>query len=60
MKNKNQNTNTTPSAEEIKDVDTAQLDNVTGGCAACGMANCTMGTGTAGIENVRARRLGWC
>lgn len=29
--------------EEIETVQTVELDNVTGGCAACGMANCTMG-----------------
>ncbi len=29
--------------ENIETVQTVELDNVTGGCAACGMANCTMG-----------------
>ena len=27
---------------EIPTIDGVQLDNVSGGCAACGMANCTM------------------
>ena len=35
--------------EEIETLQTVELDNVTGGCAACGMANCTMGASpTAG------------
>lgn len=35
--------NQKPTTEEIETVQTVELDNVTGGCAACGMANCTMG-----------------
>lgn len=35
--------NQQPKTEEIQTVQTVELDNVTGGCAACGMANCTMG-----------------
>lgn len=34
--------NKTEAATEIPSIDTAQLDTVSGGCAACGMANCTM------------------
>lgn len=35
-------TNKTEAATEIPSIDIAQLDTVSGGCAACGMANCTM------------------
>jgi hypothetical protein len=53
MKTEKTNKNFTTTTEQIKDVDAVQLENVTGGCAACGMANCTMGA----APNQFARRF---
>ncbi len=47
----NKTTNSTKPATEnqtIETIETIELDDVTGGCAACGMANCTMGASAAG------------
>ena len=45
MKNKTEQKPTT--TEQIDTIEAVALDNVTGGCAACGMANCTMGANQA-------------
>ena len=45
MKNKTEDKLT--KTEEIATIETVALDNVTGGCAACGMPNCTMGANQA-------------
>ncbi|MBA2541093.1 MAG: hypothetical protein H0V17_15745 [Deltaproteobacteria bacterium] len=46
----NKTTETTKPSTQNQTIDTIEavdLDNVTGGCAACGMANCTMGANPA-------------
>lgn len=50
MNTKTQPTNT----QEIETIQTVELDNVTGGCAACGMANCTMGASPAANPAARS------
>lgn len=52
MKTEKTNKNFTTTTEQIKDVDAIQLDNVTGGCAACGNAACC-------TNGITARRFGW-
>ena len=42
MKSQKQTQKTAETQSDIASIDSAQLDNVSGGCAACGMANCTM------------------
>ncbi len=50
------NKTTKPATENqtIETIQTVELDNVTGGCAACGMANCTMGASPAASPAARA------
>lgn len=52
MQSKKNEKNETKSTEQLKDVATVELDNVTGGCAACGNAACCAG----GAMNARRWR----
>ena len=44
---KNTETKPTQTPDTIDTIEAVDLDHVTGGCAACGMANCTMGANPA-------------
>ena len=52
MKDQKNDKITTKTAKQLADVSSVELDNVTGGCAACGNAACCT-NGTA------VRRFGW-
>lgn len=53
MKNQKNDKITTKTTTQLADVSSVELDNVTGGCAACGnVACCTNGVNTT-------RRFGW-
>lgn len=58
MKNQKNEKIAAETTKQIDDVATVELDNVTGGCAACGNAACcTTGIGARGF--IGARRFGW-
>jgi len=51
----------TNTATQLDDVASVELENVTGGCAACGNAACctTPGVGPGVRPGIDARRFGW-
>lgn len=52
MKNQKSDKITTKTTKQLADVSSVELDNVTGGCAACGNAACS-------TNGITARRFGW-
>ena len=57
MKNENKKI-AAETTKQIDDIATVELDNVTGGCAACGNAACCT-TGSSAPRSFGARRFGW-
>ena len=49
------NTPETQQPTNPETIETTELDAVTGGCAACGMPNCTMGANPAASANPAAK-----